>query len=556
MKQGKEEKMKSDSVVVITQAPENDYLTDYAALPANYGTQAYYDRKDVRDIYQTVSENLDTLDKRIHFTKSIKNRKVIIKPNLVSVYHKIGFKDDNYPESTDPRVFEAIVSYLHEYTKNIVIVEGSGRGMPTRASFQISGIDRVAEKYQAGLLAVEEQPIDRYILPKARVMREICIPQIFSEVVRGEAFYISVPKMKTNLYTGVTLGFKNAMGTIPYNLRQKNHTYQINNKLVDMLYLFKPDLVIIDGIIGGEGDTPAPVDPVRSHVIVSGNNSVETDKTATRMMGIDPETIELLTEAEKRGFNDPGVKIIGVEKVTPFRQADTTLLSDTFHNKFPNVTFLVGHTTQRAPRFTSVNEVNPEAVKQVEASCLGGCVAALRQSFEMYYYQGLNNGFPLMVILGNGTEIGGEKYYFDHTGQAYTTDDIRASNIKKMVFGSCTSEMAPYGDSYSAGCMPKPAEGLAVIHKLSGNRSRILSLKNKQLFRIIRAGLKMRSIRIKLIKSGVRVDLRPTYWDDSLGEIPKLSPEDRQKDFIEWPMPELAGEEKKEILKDVKRNSL
>ena len=61
-------------------------------------------------------------------------------------------------------------------------------------------------------------------------------------------------KLKTNIYTGVTLGFKNAMGAIPYALRERNHNYYINKKLADLLYLFKPDLVIIDGIIGGEGN--------------------------------------------------------------------------------------------------------------------------------------------------------------------------------------------------------------------------------------------------------------------------------------------------------------
>ena len=48
------------------------------------------------------------------------------------------------------------------------------------------------------------------------------VPSASCEVAGGESFYISVPKMKTNLYTEVTLGFKNAMGTIPYNLRQRN----------------------------------------------------------------------------------------------------------------------------------------------------------------------------------------------------------------------------------------------------------------------------------------------------------------------------------------------
>jgi len=48
----------------------------------------------------------------------------------------------------------------------------------------------------------------------------------------------------------VTLGFKNAMGVIPYNLRQRHHHYAINRKLVEMLYLFRPDLVLIDGVVG------------------------------------------------------------------------------------------------------------------------------------------------------------------------------------------------------------------------------------------------------------------------------------------------------------------
>jgi len=34
------------------------------------------------------------------------------------------------------------------------------------------------------------------------------------------------------------------------------------DRLVDMLHLFQPDLTIIDGLVGGEGNCPAPVDPV------------------------------------------------------------------------------------------------------------------------------------------------------------------------------------------------------------------------------------------------------------------------------------------------------
>ena len=110
------------------------------------------------------------------------------------------------------------------------------------------------------------------------MQREILVPKIFSSVIRGEASYVSVPKLKTILYTEVTLGFKNAMGTIPYNLRQRNHHYAIDRKLVEMLYLFRPDLVLIDGVVGGEGECPAPVDPVDSRLIIAGDQPVETDR--------------------------------------------------------------------------------------------------------------------------------------------------------------------------------------------------------------------------------------------------------------------------------------
>ena len=415
----------SKSTVVITEAKKCNYQTEYVFLPKDYGKESYYKKQEVANIIKTVNKNLNDLDNEIKFTDKIKGKKVLIKPNLVAPYYKMGYKDDQYPETTDPRVFDAVVSFIKKYTDNIVIVESSGRGMPTQASFKVAGYDRIAKHHNTGLVALEEQPLDRYMLPKAHIMKEIYIPRIFSEVINQKAFYISVPKMKTNLYTGVTLGFKNAMGTIPYNLRQRNHNHDINKKLVDMLYLFKPDIVVIDGIIGGEGNTPAPVDPVDSRVIISGNNSVETDRIATRMMGIDPDDIELMTHAKKLGFGDDNVKVIGDQKVTKFRRADQSLMSDYFVSQFPNVKALTGHTKSTAPKITSLSEVTKETVREIERACVGGCVASLRTGFDDLYYQGKDTGFKAVVVLGEGIPIDGKTYYFDRDANAYTVEVIK-----------------------------------------------------------------------------------------------------------------------------------
>jgi uncharacterized protein (DUF362 family) len=204
--------MNPKSYVVIGDASPMDYLQDYVALPKNYGTDAYYTRADVKEIRRTVFEALDKLNELTDLKKQIRGRKVIIKPNLVAVNHNSGYRVADMPQSTDPRVFDAVVDYLTRFTQKITIAEGSGGGMATGANFKMSGYDRIAKRYHAELVVLENQPIDRYILPKAEIMQEVCIPRLFSEVVHGDAYYVSVPKMKTNLYTGVTLGFKNAMG--------------------------------------------------------------------------------------------------------------------------------------------------------------------------------------------------------------------------------------------------------------------------------------------------------------------------------------------------------
>ncbi|MGB4243741.1 MAG: DUF362 domain-containing protein [Dethiobacteria bacterium] len=540
--------------VVISQARPMNYRRDYVSLPANYGTDQYYRREDVRSIIELVEQNLSLLDEKTGFTEKLKNKKVVIKPNLVMVVHDAGFKDREYPESTDPRVMDAIIIFLKKYTSDIVIVESSGRGMPTRASFRISGLDRVARHHGLGILALEEQPVDRYILPKAKVMKEIIVPRIFSEVAAGRAFYISVPKMKTNLYTGVTLGFKNAMGTITYNLRQRNHNYCIDQKLVDMLYLFRPHLTIIDGIVGGEGNCPAPVEPVDSQVIISGTNSVETDRVATRMMGFDPREIDLMRIADEMGFGDPQVEIIGTEKVTPFRPADPSLVGEWMAEKFPNVKVLVGFTINNAPRVEGLKADN-QLMRKMELACRGGCLATTRFAFDMVYYEDRRRDFHLNLILGDGVKEGGKTYYFDRHGKAYSTEEIARLPGKKLAVGSCTKPLAGMVDRHVDGCMTLPNSPHMALHWLSGTFCTVMSPKNKQLMSLLVGTLQTMMARIKLIRQGQRLDC-PMHFDDSIVEPRPLSEEEKEKDYIPWPLPPLTGQEKRQLIKNEIRSVL
>ncbi|MGB9666416.1 MAG: DUF362 domain-containing protein [Candidatus Cryosericum sp.] len=543
------------STVVITHAPPLDYRRDFVALPRTYGTTAWEMRSDVRAIRTTVFENLSALDDRAHFSDRAKNRHVLLKPNLVTVYHDMGLVDRDYPETTDPRVLDSVVQWFLQFTSDITIVESSGRGAPTRGSFHVAGIDRLARHRGVGLVALEEQPIDRYILPHAKVQKEICIPRIMSGTVTGESFYVSLPKMKTNLYTGVTLGFKNAMGTIPYNLRQRNHNWAIDQKLVDMLYLFRPDLVLVDGIVGAEGNCPAPVQPVDSRVIISGDNTVEVDRVTTGMMGFDPMSINLIRIAQELGFGDPSVEVIGDTSPMHFTPADASLMSDSFHELFPNVRALVGHEMRNAPHVAHMTDVTPALVLQMEQVCRGGCLATTRFAFDMLRFEGLSRDFTLTVVIGAGTIIDGKRVWLDRAGTGYTADQIQRLPGRHMIVGNCAHLVPALRGERVEGCMPFPNAPHMVLHRLTGTWCRVMSPRNHNLLPLLMATLQECENRKRLLRQGVRLDV-PLQMDDHIAEPRPLTESEQAMDIIPWPFPPLTPAEIRQLVAQENRNVL
>ena len=533
--------------VYVTRAPEMNYRNNYVALPKNYGSRAYYEREDVKAIRATVFKNLDDLDSRCGFTEKIRNKKILIKPNFVGVYHRAGFRDEDYPQSTDPRVIDAVVAYMKQYTPRITIIEGSG-GPFTRMMAMINGTDRLVKHHGIRFEAVEELPVDKYILPKAQVMKEVYIPRTFSEVVRGETFYISLPKMKTNLYTGVTLGFKNAMGCLSAHMRYRNHNYNIDKKLVDLLYLFKPDLTIIDGIIGAEGDVPAPVDPVDAGLIISGTNSVETDRVATRIMSHDPAKIRLMQEADKLGFNDPEVEVVGEVPPIPWRPADRSVISGNMPGYFPHVRFLVGATKNHAPRLSSLEEVTLETVQAMEQACPGGCLPTILMTFEYYRYMknydpGLYN---ITLVLGAGAELGGKYYYFDKDCRAYTREDIMKLPGHVVAAGSCTSWMKDKTDFYVEGCTAHVSKLSQTINSAIGQKNpflRVIMTSPRYLLSL--TGTMLR--RIRVARTGVPMDV-DLCVEDRIFEPRTLTEAEKTLDYIQCELKPLT---RKEIRKQI-----
>jgi uncharacterized protein (DUF362 family) len=100
------------------------------------------------------------------------------------------------------------------------------------------------------------------------------------------------------------LSLKNLFGTLPgicYGWpKNELHWRGIDNSIVDIAATRMPDLAIVDGIIGMEGDGPLNGTPKPMGVLVMGCDLVAVDATCCRLMQLDPERVGYLTMAHRK----------------------------------------------------------------------------------------------------------------------------------------------------------------------------------------------------------------------------------------------------------------
>ena len=87
-------------------------------------------------------------------------------------------------------------------------------------------------------------------------LNELYLPK----TVLGVDFLVSLPKMKTHHWAGVTLSLKNMFGVVPGGCygwpKNALHWAGIDRAILDINAAVRPDFAIVDGIIGMEGNGP------------------------------------------------------------------------------------------------------------------------------------------------------------------------------------------------------------------------------------------------------------------------------------------------------------
>jgi uncharacterized protein (DUF362 family) len=225
-----------------------------------------------------------------------KGKRILIKPNLVEPHS--GKEHIN----TNPLLVRAVVELFRRMdAAEVAVAEGAGHRRDYLLVLEESGFAEVLFEDKIPFYDLNTGPVEKVDNKGGHTgMKNLWLPR---KVLQADVL-VSLAKMKTHHWAGVTLSMKNLFGIMPGCVYgwPKNvlHQYGIQRSILDINTTIQPHLAIVDGIVGMEGDGPIMGTPVRSNVLLMGKNSVAVDATCARIMGVDPEKIQYLKAAEYR----------------------------------------------------------------------------------------------------------------------------------------------------------------------------------------------------------------------------------------------------------------
>ncbi len=210
-------------------------------------------------------------------------KRVVLKPNMVE-YHR------DKVINTDPRVIAAVIELCRqEGAAEVIVAEGPGHWRNSEYLVTASGLGDVLRHYKTPFVDLNHDELTK--LPNMGRLTGLA-HLYFAPTIATAEVVVSLPKLKTHHWAAVTLGLKNMFGALPgicYGW-PKNvlHWRGIDNSIVDIALTRAPDLVIVDGIIGMEGDGPLNGTPKAIGVLVMGADPLAVDATCCLLMQMDP----------------------------------------------------------------------------------------------------------------------------------------------------------------------------------------------------------------------------------------------------------------------------
>jgi uncharacterized protein (DUF362 family) len=226
------------------------------------------------------------------FNLNVRGKSVLLKPNLVEYIPE-------KPVNTDTQLIGAAAeAFLRLGAAPVTVAEGPGHHRDTDLLLHDTGLgDHLAHRQIRFVDLNRDELIKTKLQANYSGLGHLWLPR----TVLASDFVVSMPKVKTHHWTGVTLSMKNMFGIVPgcrYGW-PKNvlHWAGIHESVLDICATVRTHFVIADGIVAMEGDGPLNGIVKELHTILLSDDAVSADSILTPMLGVDPNRIRYIQEA-------------------------------------------------------------------------------------------------------------------------------------------------------------------------------------------------------------------------------------------------------------------
>jgi uncharacterized protein (DUF362 family) len=222
----------------------------------------------------------------------VRGRRVFLKPNMVE------YERESVINTNALVVVGAALAFRSAGAASVVVGEGPGHRRDMEYLVTQTGLHEHLREQRVRFVDLNHDDVAK-VPTRSRFTRlgEVALPV---ELLESD-FIVSMPKMKTHHWAGLTASMKNFFGVVPGAVYgwPKNvlHFEGIDNSILDLCATIRPHFSIVDAVTAMEGDGPIMGRARHVGCVVMGSDLVAVDATCARLMGLVPAKIDYLREA-------------------------------------------------------------------------------------------------------------------------------------------------------------------------------------------------------------------------------------------------------------------
>jgi uncharacterized protein (DUF362 family) len=247
-----------------------------------------YDRKQLRTDLETLLEPLGGIGAVVK-----PGNRVLLKPNLLTG-GRVGREC-----ITRPEIVYGVAQLVREAGGKPFLGDspafGSARGVAKANGYLplLEELDIPIVEFHGVSYETENTDFNRL---------RLCKEAMDADVV------INLPKVKSHTQLTLTLGVKNLFGCVPGKMKAWWHMEagkdekRFGEMLVETARAIAPDLTILDGIIGHEGNGPSGGEPRSLNLLAASCDVFALDRAMVDVLNVDPSLVPTVAASQRLGL--------------------------------------------------------------------------------------------------------------------------------------------------------------------------------------------------------------------------------------------------------------